>query len=41
MLCMTRNPKVQEMLETKIPEITEHNWEILPLHVEFQGARAL
>ena len=41
LLCMTRNPKVQEMLETKIPEITEHNWEILPLHVEFQGARAL
>ncbi len=41
LLCMTRNPKVQEMLQTKIPEITEHNWEILPLHVEFQGARAL
>ena len=41
LLCMTRNPKVQELLETKIPEITEHNWEILPLHVEFQGARAL
>ena len=41
LLCMTRNPKVQEMLETKIPEITEHNWEILPLHVEFQGARAV
>ena len=41
LLCMTRNPKVRELLETKIPEITEHNWEILPLHVEFQGARAL
>ena len=41
LLCMTRNPKVQEMLQTKIPEITEHNWEILPLHVEFQGARAV
>ena len=41
LLCMTRNPKVRELLETKIPEITEHNWEILPLHVEFQGARAV
>ena len=41
LLCMTRNPKVRELLQTKIPEITEHNWEILPLHVEFQGARAL
>ena len=41
LLCMTRNPKVQEMLQTKIPEITEHNWEFLPLHVEFQGARAV
>ncbi|MDY3781434.1 MAG: homoserine kinase [Candidatus Faecousia sp.] len=41
LLCMTRNPKVRELLETKIPEITQHNWEILPLHVEFQGARAL
>ena len=41
LLCMTRNPKVRELLQTKIPEITEHNWEILPLHVEFQGARAV
>ena len=41
LLCMTRNPKVRELLKTKIPEITEHNWEILPLHVEFQGARAV
>ena len=38
LLCITRNPKVREKLEAKLPTITKANWEILPLQVEFQGA---
>ena len=41
LLVMTRNPALSGILSEKLPKITEHNWEILPLHVEFQGAKAL
>ena len=41
LLVMTRNPALSGILTEKLPKITEHNWEILPLHVEFQGAKAL
>ena len=41
LLCMTRDPKLSEKLSRKLHDITEHNWEILPLHVEFQGAKAI
>ena len=30
-----------EKLAEKLPKLTEHHWQILPLHVEFQGAHAL
>jgi hypothetical protein len=29
------------MLEEKLPDITEKNWQVLPLHVEFQGAHQI
>jgi len=38
LLCITRNASVEEKLREKLPAITKANWEILPLHVEFQGA---
>ena len=41
LLVMTRNPALSGILTEKLPKITEHNWEIIPLHVEFQGAKAL
>ena len=41
LLCVTRNPGLQEKLEKKLDSITEHNWQMLPLHVEFQGAHVL
>lgn len=41
LLCITRNPGLEEKLREKLPGITEKHWEILPLHVEFQGARIL
>ncbi len=41
LLCITRNPGLEEKLAKKMPAITEANWEMLPLHVEFQGAHIL
>ena len=41
LLCMTRDPNLSEKLSRKLHDITEHNWEILPLHVEFQGAKTI
>ena len=38
LLCITRNKSVRGKLEAKLPTITKANWEILPLHVEFEGA---
>ena len=41
LLCITRNPGLEEKLAKKIHDITEANWEMIPLHVEFQGAHVL
>ena len=41
LLCITRNPGLEEKLAKKIHEITEANWEMIPLHVEFQGAQII
>ena len=41
LLCFTRNKAVQGILEEKLPALTEKNWQILPLHVEFQGAHTI
>lgn len=40
-LCITRDPKLEEKLEEKLAQVTEHSWTMLPLHVEFQGAHVL
>ena len=39
LLCITRNPGLEEKLARKLHDITEANWQMLPLHIEFQGAR--
>ena len=41
LLCITRNPGLQEKLAKKLDTITEKNWQMLPLHVEFQGAHVI
>lgn len=41
LLCITRDKGLKEKLEKKLPGITEYNWQIMPLHVEFEGARVL
>ena len=41
LLCITRNPGLEEKLAKKLDSITKANWQMLPLHVEFQGAHIL
>ena len=41
LLCITQDPKLEEKLSKKLDSITEANWEMIPLHVEFQGARVI
>ena len=41
LLCITRNPGLEEKLAKKLDSITEHRWQMLPLHVEFNGAHVL
>jgi homoserine kinase len=41
LLCITQDPKLEEKLEKKLHTMTSANWQMLPLHVEFQGARVL
>ena len=41
LLCITQDKKLQEKLARKLDSITERNWQMLPLHVEFQGAQVI
>ena len=41
LLCITQDPDLQEKLERKIHTITQANWQLLPLHVEFHGASVI
>mgnify|MGYP003290725192 CR=1 FL=1 len=41
LLCITQDPDLEEKLQKKLPAITQANWEMLPLHIEFQGARVV
>ena len=41
LLCITRNKGLEEKLAAKLPSITQANWEMLPLHIDFQGARVI
>ena len=41
LLCITPDPKLEEKLSKKLDSITQANWQMLPLHVEFQGAHIL
>ena len=41
LLCITRNPGLEEKLAKKLHTITTANWRMIPLHVEFNGAYVL
>ena len=41
LLCITRQKGLKEKLAAKLDAITQKNWQLLPLHVEFQGAHVI
>ena len=41
LLCITRDKTLKEKLAEKLPALTAQNWEIMPLHVAFEGAKVL
>jgi len=41
LLCITQDEKLEEKLAKKLDAITQANWQMLPLHVEFEGAKVL
>ncbi len=41
LLCITRNKGLKEKLTQKLPTVTERKWEIMPLHIAFEGAKVL
>ena len=41
LLCITLQDDLEQKLAKKLDAITEANWKMLPLHVDFQGARVL
>ena len=41
LLCITLDEKLEEKLAKKLDAITEYNWQMLPLHIEFEGARVI
>ncbi len=41
LLCITLDEQLEEKLAKKLHDITEANWEMLPLHIEFEGARVI
>ena len=41
LLCITRNKNLEEMLAKKLDDITTANWQMIPLHIEFEGAKVI
>lgn len=41
LLCITRDKGMKEKLVKKLPTVTTHEWTIMPLHIDFEGARVV
>ncbi len=41
LLCITRDKTLKDKLAEKLPALTTQKWEIMPLHVAFEGAKVL
>lgn len=41
LLCITQDAHLEEKLAKKLDSITTASWQMIPLHVEFQGARVI
>ena len=41
LLCITRDEKLEEKLAEKLPTVAKAKWDMLPLHIDFQGAQVV
>ena len=41
LLCITLDEQLEEKLAKKLDSITKRSWKMIPLHIEFQGARVI
>ena len=41
LLCITLDEKLEDKLAKKLPQITKANWQMMPLHIEFEGAKVI
>ena len=41
LLCITRNKGLEEKLSKKLSTVAKANWDMLPLHIDFDGARII
>ena len=41
LLCITQDERLEEKLAAKLPSITKANWQMLPLHIDFEGAKVI
>ncbi len=41
LLCITMDEKLQDKLAKKLDAITTANWQMIPLHIDFQGAHVI
>ena len=41
LLCITRDKTFKEKLAKKLPTLTQNHWEIMPLHIAFEGAKVI
>ena len=41
LLCITQDSRLEEKLAKKLDSITSANWQMIPLHIEFQGAHVI
>ena len=41
LLCITLDQQLEQKLSQKLHAVTQANWQMLPLHIEFQGARVI
>ncbi len=41
LLCITLDENLDKKLAKKLPSITKANWQMLPLHIDFEGAKVL
>ena len=41
LLCITQDEQLEEKLAKKLDSVTTAKWQMIPLHIEFEGARVI